>query len=184
MSCQCTQPRVAGSTAGGNFPEVFFEAVFVPGALGPAFTAQASVARVLYAMGRDGVLPGLFFGRLSPRFHTLAGAVLCVGAISLFAVIIDIETIASIVSCVPLVTFSAVNLSAVKYCFVDERDRGATAVIWNLVLPLTGLALTLWLWTNLSGLTPTVGSCWLAVGFVWLVVLTRGLWQPTPMPKS
>jgi amino acid transporter len=168
-------------TAGGNFLGLFFTAVFVPGALGAALTAQASVARVLYAMGRDRVLPGAFFGRLSTRFRTPANAVLFVGAVSLLAVIINLETMASIVSFGALVAFSAVNLSVVKHYFVDERDRRGTAIIRNLVLPLIGFALTVWLWTNLSRLTLVIGLFWLATGMLWLVILTRGFRRPKPM---
>ena len=51
----------------------------------------------------------------------------------------------------------------------------------NLVLPVIGFLLTVWLWTNLSWLTLEVGLIWLAVGFVWLLVVTRGFRRPTPV---
>ena len=168
-------------TAGGKFLDAFFTAVFVPGALGAALTAQASVARVLYAMGRDAVLPASFLGRISPRFGTPAPAVVLVGVIALLGVVISLDALASIVSFGALVAFSAVNLSVVKHYFIDERDRrGAAAVIRNLVLPLIGFALTVWLWTNLSKVTLTVGMCWLALGLAWLVVLTVRRARRTP----
>ena len=167
--------------AGGRFLDAFFTAVFVPGALGAALTAQASVARILYAMGRDGVLPKTFFGRLSRRFQTPAYPVLVVGAVSLLALVVTLETMASIVSFGALVAFSMVNLSVVKHFFIDARHRRGAAAFWNLVMPLVGFALTVWLWTNLSALTLKVGLCWLALGLVWLLVLTRGFRRPTPM---
>jgi amino acid transporter len=45
------------TAAGGAFLSAFFTAAYVAGALGSALTSQASVARIVYAMGRDGVLP-------------------------------------------------------------------------------------------------------------------------------
>jgi hypothetical protein len=51
----------------------------------------------------------------------------------------------------------------------------------NLVLPLIGFALTVWLWTSLSALALEVGLIWLAVGFVWLLWVTRGFQRPTPV---
>ncbi|MGI9123321.1 MAG: APC family permease, partial [Mycobacterium sp.] len=135
---------------GGGFLDTFFTAVFVPGALGAALTSQASVARVLYAMGRDGTIPRSFFGSLSPHFRTPVPAILLVGAVSLLALVIDLETMASIVSFGALVAFSAVNLSVVKHYFIDENRRDGSGFIWNLALPLIGFALTVWLWTNLS----------------------------------
>lgn len=167
-------------TAGGPFLDGFFAAVYVPGGLGAALTAQASVARILYAMGRDGVLPKGFFGRLSQRFQTPAYAIMLVGAVSMLALVIDLETMASIVSFGALVAFSAVNLSVIKHYFIDLHERQGVALVRNLILPLLGFALTVWLWTNLSKLTLTVGLCWLAVGLAWLLFLTRGFRRPTP----
>ena len=45
------------TTAGGQFLNTFFTAAYVAGCIGSALTSQASVARILFAMGRDGILP-------------------------------------------------------------------------------------------------------------------------------
>ncbi len=169
------------TTAGGQFLETFFTAAYVAGALGSAITSQASVARILYAMGRDGILPRPIFGHVSPRFSTPVYAILVVSVVSLLAVVIDLATLASVVSFGALVAFSAVNLSVIKHYFVDRAERGGWGVFNNLILPFIGFAFTVWLWTNLSGLTLVIGLCWLTAGFVWLAVVTRGFQRPTPV---
>ena len=169
------------TTAGGQFLETFFTAAYVAGALGSAITSQASVARILYAMGRDGILPRPIFGHVSPRFSTPVYAILVVSVVSLLAVVIDLATLASVVSFGALVAFSAVNLSVIKHYFVDRAERSGWGVFNNLILPFIGFAFTVWLWTNLSGLTLVIGLCWLAAGFVWLAVVTRGFQRPTPV---
>ena len=169
------------TTAGGKFLETFFTAAYVAGALGSAITSQASVARILYAMGRDGILPRPIFGHVSPRFSTPVYAILVVSVVSLLAVVIDLATLASVVSFGALVAFSAVNLSVIKHYFVDRAERSGWGVFNNLILPFIGFAFTVWLWTNLSGLTLVIGLCWLAAGFVWLAVVTRGFQRPTPV---
>jgi putrescine importer len=168
-------------TAGGQFLTVFFTAAYVAGALGSALTSQASVARILYAMGRDGILPRPVFGQISHKYLTPVYAILVVSAISMLAVIVPLETLASLISFGALVAFSAVNLSVIKHYFVDLRERDGAAVINNLVLPLIGLALTIWLWTSLAPLALIIGLSWLAVGFVWLLGVTRGFSRPTPV---
>ena len=169
------------TTAGGQFLETFFTAAYVAGALGSAITSQASVARILYAMGRDGILPRRVFGHVSPRFSTPVYAILVVSVVSLLAIWIDLATLASVVSFGALVAFSAVNLSVIKHYFVDRAERDGWGFFNNLILPFIGFAFTVWLWTNLSGLTLVVGLCWLAAGFVWLAVVTRGFQRPTPV---
>lgn len=168
-------------TAGGAFLGSFFTAAYVAGALGSALTSQASVARILYAMGRDGILPRSFFGYVSPRFATPIYAILLVSAVSLLAVVIDLATLASIVSFGALVAFSAVNLSVLKHYFIDLGLRRGADLSRHLLLPLIGFILTVWLWTSLSRLTLVVGVCWLGIGVLWLLAVTRGFRRPTPV---
>lgn len=168
-------------TAGGTFLETFFTAAYIAGALGSALTSQASVARILFAMGRDGILPRPVFGFVSPRLRTPVYAILLVSVVSLLAVVIDLATLASIISFGALVAFSAVNLAVIKHYFVDLRERDGVALLRHLILPLIGFVLTAWLWTSLSGLTLVVGLCWLGIGLLWLLGVTRGFRRPTPV---
>ncbi len=165
--------------AGGQFLNTFFTAAYVAGALGSALTSQASVARILFAMGRDGILPRKVFGHVSVRFSTPVYAILVVSVVSLLAIVIDLAILASVISFGALVAFSVVNLSVIKHFFVDLRERNR--VLMNLVLPLIGFLLTAWLWTSLSGTALVIGLCWLGVGFIWLLAITRGFQRPTPV---
>jgi amino acid transporter len=166
------------TTAGGHFLNAFFTAAYVAGALGSAITSQASVARILYAMGRDGILPRRIFGYVAARFSTPVYAILVVSVISLLAIVIGLDILAQVVSFGALVAFSAVNLTVVKHYFVDAGDKN---VFNNVVLPVIGFLLTVWLWTSLSGLALTIGLIWLGLGFLWLLVVTRGFRRPTPV---
>ncbi len=168
------------AAAGGEFLTIFFTAAYVAGASGSALTSQASVARILYAMGRDGVLPRRFFGHLSERFSTPVYAIAAVSAVSLIALVIDLAVLAEMISFGALVAFSAVNLSVFKHYFLDEKRRGAGAVLSFVVLPGIGFALTAWLWTSLSGRTLLIGLIWLAIGILYLAWVTRGFRRPTP----
>ena len=111
------------TTAGGQFLNTFFTAAYVAGCIGSALTSQASVARILFAMGRDGIMPRKVFGHVSLRFATPTFAILVVSVISLAALWIDLGFLASIVSFGALVAFSAVNLTVIKHYFVDEGEK-------------------------------------------------------------
>ena len=166
------------TAAGGQFLNTFFTAAYIAGAFGSALTSQASVARILYAMGRDGIMPRKVFGHVSAKFSTPTFAILVVSVISLVAIWISLDFLASIVSFGALIAFSAVNLTVIKHYFVDEGDKN---VLNNLVLPGIGFVLTVWLWTSLSWLTLEVGLVWLVIGLGWLLVVTRGFQRPTPV---
>ncbi|MEX8059230.1 APC family permease [Microbacterium sp. 16-032] len=165
--------------AAGRWLEVFFLVAYIAGCIAAALASQASVSRILFAMGRDGVLPR-FFARLSRRYQTPVGAAIFVGVVSLAALFADLNTVASLISFGALAAFSLVNLSVIKHFLVDERRRGAAAVLRFGVLPALGFALTAWLWFSLSALALTVGLVWIGVGIVWLAVLTRGFRRRPP----
>ena len=168
------------TAVGGQLLSALFIAGYVAGALGSALTSQASVARILFAMGRDGVLPRAVFGRLSRRFGTPVVATLIVSVVSLLAIVIDLTLLSEMISFGALIAFSAVNLSVVKHYFIDRRERSGILLLRNLILPLIGFALTMWLWTSLSGRAFVVGLSWLALGVIILAVVTRGFRRPTP----
>jgi putrescine importer len=159
--------------AGGAFLAGFFTAAYVAGCFASAMASQASVSRILYAMGRDGTIPRRFFGQLHARYHTPVFATLLVGAVSFVALVISLELAAAMISFGALVAFSFVNLSVIKHYVVDRGQRSAEDIAKYGVVPGIGVLLTLWLWTSLSGMTFAVGLTWVAVGFVYLLGLSR-----------
>lgn len=159
--------------AGGTLLVAFFTAAYVAGCFASAMASQASVSRILYAMGREGILPRTFFGHLSSRFRTPVRSTVLVGALSCIALVISLELAAAMISFGALVAFSFVNLSVIKHYVVDEGRRGPADLVKFGVVPAIGVALTLWLWTSLSGTTFLVGLSWVAVGFIYLLGLTR-----------
>ncbi|MFK8331438.1 APC family permease [Pseudomonas sp. BJa5] len=167
---------------GGQFLANFFTAAFVAGSLGSALASQAAVSRILYTMGRDQVLPQRWFGNLSPRFGTPVTATLVVSAFSLLALVIDLATLASLISFGALVAFSAVNLAVIRtHLFNQSEQRNLTDMLRYGLIPLVGLGLTLWLWTSLSPLTLSIGLAWFGLGLAYLLVLTAGLRRPVRM---
>lgn len=169
------------TTAGGQFLAAFFTAAYVAGAAGSALTSQASVSRILYAMGRDGVLPRRFFGQISKKYGTPVLAILAVSVVSLLALVIDLTLLAEMISFGALIAFSAVNLSVIKHFFRDLKLRKGSHLFNYLIVPAIGFGLTIWLWTSLSPFTLMIGLIWLAIGFGYLLWITHGFQRKTPM---
>lgn len=167
--------------AGGDFLAIFFTAGFICGALGSALISQASVARILYSMGRDGVLPRKVFGYLHPRFKTPTFVILIVSLISLTSLFASLEMVSAMISFGALVAFSAVNLAVIKYYFLAHRQRGLASTVNYLLLPLVGLCLTIWLWTSLSPLSLQIGLAWIVLGLAYLGYVTGGFKRKAPM---
>ncbi len=100
--------------------------------------------------------------------------------ISLLAVVIDLTTLASMISFGALVAFSAVNLAVIRsYLLLDGRRAPRDLLRYGLV-PAIGLGLTLWLWTSLSALTLVIGLTWFAAGLAYLALHTGGFRRKAP----
>ncbi|UCZ82540.1 APC family permease [Pseudomonas sp. L5B5] len=165
---------------GGRFLEIFFTATYVAGAAGSALASQASVSRILFSMGRDGILPRRVFGTLSARYKTPVTAIVLVSLVSLLAAFVDLTTLASMISFGALVAFSVVNLAVIKSHLDQGQPRSAGHLLRYGLLPLIGFGLIVWLWTSLSALTLGIGLAWFALGLGYLAVHTRGFRQPAP----
>lgn len=162
------------ATAGGNWLSNFFIACLMAGAVGSALASQASVSRILYTMGRDGVLPRRLFGVLNKRFNSPARATLFVSAVSLLALVLTLEMVVSVISFGALAAFTMVNLAVIKTFAVDDGRRKGADLFRYIVFPFIAFALTAWLWTSLPSNAVVVGIVWILLSVVYLAVLTRG----------
>ncbi|MGU7780852.1 APC family permease [Burkholderia sp. PU8-34] len=165
---------------GGGALSALFVAVYVAGCFASAMAGQASVTRVLFAMGRDQVLPERVFGHLHARLRTPVRATLAVGAVSLSALFITLDLASTMISFGALVAFAVVNLCVVRsYLARPEHRRFAGWIKFGL-MPAIGFTMNVWLWSGLSRQTFYVGIGWLALGLCQLVWLTRGFTRPAP----
>ena len=167
--------------AGGVILSGLFTAAFVAGSFAAAMTSQVSVSRILYSMGRDGMLPKRVFGVLHARFKTPYLAIIIVGILGLVALFIPLDWVFQMINFGALIAFSFVNLSVIKTYVVDKKQRSAGAILKFLVAPLIGFALTVWLWTSLPALAFIIGGIWVVVGFVYLLGLTRFFRKKPPV---
>ncbi|MBD8093858.1 APC family permease [Pseudomonas fluorescens] len=159
---------------GGEVLVTAFTATYVAGCFASAMVSQASVSRVLFAMGRDGALPRVL-GKLVTKKRVPATAIVLVSLFSLIALFITLDTVANMISFGALFAFSAVNLAVIKHYVVDQQLRGTRNYLLYAALPALGFLSTIWLWTSLSSLSFTIGLCWMGVGLICLLGITRGL---------
>ena len=169
---------------GGQIFTTIFVAVYIVGAFGSGMATQISVTRIIYAMGRDGVLPRIL-GRLSIRFRTPVVAAVVVSLISCLGFFLALGDVFNMISFGALFAFSIVNLAVVKHFLFPRGGRISPAHLrdWITfgVLPLIGFALTIWLWTSLVPSAFAVGLMWMGAGIIVLAIMTRGFTRKAPI---
>jgi putrescine importer len=164
------------TTIGGNLFASFFLAGLVVAQFASGIAAQASASRLMFAMGRDGVLPRVF-GKLQPKFATPVFGIVLTGLVGLVALSLDVSTSTSFINFGAFTAFTFVNVSVLATWL---RDRSGKRVLTWVVAPLIGAVVDLWLLVNLDGIALIFGLVWLAIGIVVLAAITRGFRRPPP----
>lgn len=164
------------TTIGGNLFASFFLAGLVVAQFASGIAAQASASRLMFAMGRDGVLPRIF-GKLQPRFATPVFGIVLTGLVGLVALTLDVSTSTSFINFGAFTAFTFVNISVLATWL---RDRSGKRVLTWVVFPVIGAVVDLWLLVNLDGIALVFGLVWLAIGIVALAAITRGFRRPPP----
>ena len=171
--------EIARNIGGDLFVSIFLIGLIV-GQFASGLSAQASGSRLLYAMGRDGVLPKSFFGTLHERFGTPINSILLCAVVALLALKLDVTTSTSFINFGAFLAFSLVNLSVIFHYWIGGEKKGLRELVLFLIFPVIGLAADLWLMVSLDHLAIYLGLSWLAIGVVYLAVLTGGFRRQPP----
>ena len=164
-----------GHRIGGPTMFLILTIVLLVAGVSSALTGQAGFSRLLFAMGRDGVISRSLFGHLHPRYGTPTRAIYITSAASLLgALTMNFQIAVELLNFGAFVGFILVNLSVIQYFFIARKQRSGRAVFHNLVFPLAGALVCIYVWMNLSGKAKVVGFIWLAIGAIYLAIHTRG----------
>lgn len=158
---------------GGDLFVTIFLATLVVAQFTSGLAAQASVGRLLYAMGRDTVLPASFFGNLHPKWHTPILNLILVGAIGLAALTMDVTTSTSFINFGAFLAFTAVNVSVIALYLKHDQQVRPLGMLIGLIVPALAAVCDLFLLWNLDEHAKVLGLVWLAVGVAYLAYLTR-----------
>lgn len=149
--------------------------VLLVAGLASALTGQAGASRLLLGMGRDGVVSSRVFARLDEKSATPARGLLAMAGVTLIgSLMLRFQLAVELLNFGALSGFILVNLSVVSHYYFRLRLRGGRRTIENLVFPVLGTAVCGFLWFNLTAKAKLAGFGWLAIGIVYLAVLTRG----------
>lgn len=162
---------------------ILFQSIFTSGALisvlASGLAAQTSASRLLFAMGRDGVLPSKWFGSLSGKLHTPVFNIVFIGILSLSALFLDLVTATSLINFGAFTAFSFVNLSVITY-YLKNKHRMKLNFFGYVVSPVIGLAFLIYLWVSLDSMAIIFGLSWFAIGLVYLLWITKGFTVKPP----
>ena len=139
--------------------------------------AQMASSRLLYSMGRDGVIPRVF-GKVHPKFQTPWFASIFLGAITL-CLALPLQdymgTLAGFVNFGALSSFILLNFAVFWFFFVKEKKRASFKdILMYLICPFIGIAILGYVFTGFEWATYAVGVTWLVIGLIIGAVKSKG----------
>lgn len=160
------------NVAGGAVLVTLYTVAIIVSTFTAGITGQASASRLMFSMGRDEVLPKKFFTHLHPKYKTPVYNILLMCSISIVgALVLSIDFVAELMSFGGLTGFMFVNLSVIVYYYFRKKEK---KFVRYLLIPGLGFLICFYLFINLSPLTLKVGFVWMAIGFVYALITTKG----------
>ncbi|CAK7029468.1 MAG: Putrescine importer PuuP [Paraeggerthella hongkongensis] len=137
--------------------------------------AQLASSRLLYSMGRDGVIPRIF-GKVHPKFQTPYIASIALGVVSLILpMFLDMTTLVAFVNFGALSSFVLLNFAVFLFFFVKEKKRSSFGdVVKYLICPWLGIFILVYVFTGFDLQTYAVGISWMVIGLIIGAVKSKG----------
>jgi amino acid transporter len=160
--------------AGGLILSWSMALVLIVAAFGSGLTGTLGAARLLFGMGRDGVLPKKFFGQLTPGTNAPTNNILLIGGLSFVGAVLlnyigsAYEHAGELLNFGAFLAFMGVNF-ACFWQFTVRRQQGAPKnVVRDALLPLVGFLFCGLIWWNLNFIARTVGYIWFLIGLLYV----------------
>lgn len=137
--------------------------------------AQLAASRLLFSMGRDGVIPRIF-GKVHPKFKTPWVGSIFIGVVALILVgILGMADLATLVNFGALFSFILLNFATFWFFFVKEKQRKSFGdIVRYLVCPWIGIAILAYVFAGFQPMTWAMGVTWFIVGMIVAAVKSKG----------
>ncbi len=169
--------RIGGAALDGSL-----SIVLLVGSIGSGITGQLGAARLLYGMGRDGVIPKKIFGHLGAKSASPNYNVLIIAGLALIgALLLNYEECARLINFGAFFAFMGVNIASIREFYIKEKIKTLKGFFKDFLVPATGFVICLIIWLNLPLKTFIIGGSWMILGIIYLAIRTNGFRKETVM---
>ena len=160
---------------GGALLDSSLSIILLVGSIGSGITGQLGAGRLLYGMGRDGVIPGKIFGHLGKETAVPSYNVLFVGGLALLgALLLNYEECARLINFGAFFAFMGVNIASIREFFFKAKVKTVRGFLLDFLPAAVGFVICLIIWLNLPVKTFIIGGGWMLIGIIYLAIRTKG----------
>ena len=177
-----TAIMAVSNRVGGVILDMSLTVILLIGSVGSGVTGQLGASRLLYAMGRDSVIPKKIFGHLDKKHHGPSYNVMIVGVLALMgALMLNYAECAQLINFGAFIAFMGVNIASMREYYFLSKDKSLKSFLFNCLPPTIGLVICFIIWINLPVKTFIIGGSWLLVGLIYLGVRSKGFKESSVM---
>ena len=175
-----TQPDIL-LLVGGSLFQSYVLAFAIVTVMASGISAHAGVSRLMYVMGRDGVINKKIFGHISHKTYTPSYNIIIVGLVALSAGFMSLDVVISMISFGALIAFTFVNLSVIsRYALRDGRTKNFKDILNFVIIPLCGFLSVFAMWLEIEDTALKYGLWWAMFGILYLGYKTKGFKYNAP----
>lgn len=165
---------VANIVGGGSL-EFVLAFILMVGSVGSGVTGLTGSTRVMYGMGRDGMLPTKFFGYIGKKHGVPSKNIILVGLIALIgANVLSYDKCAHLINFGAFLAFMLVNIASIREYYIKAEKKDFRCFMKNFLPPAIGVIACFAIWQSLPRLTFIIGGIWMATGILYLAIRTKG----------
>ena len=144
--------------------------------LGSGLAGQVGAARLLFAMGRDEMLPKKIFAHLSTGSATPTYNIIIMGVLTIIgSMVLSYQNAAELLNFGAFLAFMGVNIASIRQ-FLFLRPPGEKSnFLTDAILPAIGFLVCFSIWISLPAPAKITGGIWFLAGFIYLIIKTNGL---------
>ena len=163
--------QVAGAAGGPWLKNLTIIATAFSWGIANALAAQAAISRILYSMARDKRLPAVL-ATVHPKFKTPYISTIFVAVVSLAVGLFFQSQIANLTTLVnfgALSSFLLLHLSVINHYMIRQKSK---QFFKHLIMPIIGFIVIAYVLYGMDMAAIKIGSIWVGIGIVYLLVLT------------
>jgi amino acid transporter len=170
---------------GGEWFYYFIFIIMIVAGISCALASLTSAARLMYGMGRDGVLPRKFFSYVSPKSQIPTYNILLIAAVTLILAFTfkRFQTAAEVLNYGAFLGFFSVNAAVIfEYLIRNRKGSIGLVEIWKyLIMPLCGMYVIYRIFRSLNPDVLKWVTVWIVLGIIWYAIITRGFRKSVEM---
>lgn len=160
---------------GGDFLFNAVAIILFIACLGSGLAGQVGAARLLFAMGRDKVIPGKIFSHLSLKSATPTYNILLMGILTVVvSMLLSYQNAAELLNFGAFLAFMGVNIATFRQFWFLRPPGSKRNIFTDAVLPSVGFLFCFSIWISLPSPAKIMGGIWFLAGFIYLIIRTKG----------